>query len=229
MRRNVTPVSVSPVVVPAKVLSILTGMAAPFRGEDEPSATAKRPRIGPVAIDPLGLAGDEQADLTVHGGPDKAIHHYPFDHYTMWRGEIGEHPLLGAAGAFGENISTQGMFEAEVCIGDRFRLGTALVELSQGRQPCWKIDHHFDRKGMTARVVKTGRSGWYYRVIETGIVQAGDSIALLDRPHGEWNVARVFELLIAGRGRHDPAAFRALAGMEVLAPTWRSKAVRMLV
>jgi MOSC domain-containing protein YiiM len=211
-------------VVPAQILSIQTGKAARFRGADEPSAIAKQPRNGPVAIGPLGLVGDEQADLTVHGGADKAIHHYPFDHYPVWRSEIGDHRLLGSAGGFGENISTLGMLESEVCIGDRFRLGTALVELSQGRQPCWKIDHHFGRKGMTARVVETRRSGWYYRMIEPGKVQAGDSIALLDRPQGEWNVARVFALLIAGRGRQDPAALRALAGMEVLAPAWRSKA-----
>jgi len=211
-----------------EILSVLTGTIALFRAPDEPSAIGKQPRTGPIAIGPLGLAGDEQADLTVHGGVDKAVHHYPLDHYPAWRGEIGDHPLLGSPGAFGENISTLGLLESEVCIGDRFRLGTALVELSQGRQPCWKIDHHFGRKGMTARVVETRRSGWYYRVLETGVVQAGDTMALLKRPLPEWTVARTFGLLICGLGKHDPAALRALACMPVLAASWRDKAARTL-
>src|SRR5690606_2996352 len=122
----------------------------------------------------LGHEGDEQADRAVHGGPEKAIHHYARDHYDLWRAEIGDHPLLHRPGAFGENISTTGLSEEDVCIGDRYRLGTALVEVSQGRQPCWKVDHRFGGLAISAAMVRSRRTGWYYRVIEEGAVGAGD-------------------------------------------------------
>lgn len=205
------------------ILAVLTGRVAAFHAEGD-SAIAKQPVTGPVAVGALGLAGDEQADLVHHGGRDKAIHHYPHDHYPLWAKAIGAHPLLACYGAFGENIATEGVTESEVCIGDRFRLGTALVEVSQGRQPCWKLDHRFGNKAMLAGVVKTRRSGWYYRVIESGAVSAGDAFELVARPLHEWTVARVFGLLIGGEGKRDPAAVRALAGLDVLAEPWRKRA-----
>ena len=210
------------------IRAVLCGKVAPFRGADEPSAMAKTPISGPVAVGRLGLAGDEQADLTVHGGVDKAIHHYPLDHYDWWRGQLDGHPLLAAPGAFGENISTIGLTEADVCLGDRFALGTALVEVSQGRQPCWKLGHRFGNPKVTAMVVTSGRPGWYYRVVETGQVAAGDTLALQARPRPEWSVARMFGLLIGGGGKKEPAALRELAGLEVLAAPWRRRAVDML-
>jgi MOSC domain-containing protein YiiM len=212
----------------AKILSVLTGQITPFRAPDEPSAIAKRPHDDLLAIGLLGLAGDEQADKVHHGGTDKAIHHYPHDHYAYWRSAIGDHPLLGAPGGFGENVSTLGLIESEVCIGDRFRLGTALVEISHGRKPCWKISHRFALPKLTAQVVKTGRAGWYYRVLEPGAVQAGDTIELLERSLSDWSVERTFDQIVRGAGKHDPAALRALAGMEVLAAAWRDKAAEML-
>ncbi len=210
----------------SEILSIHTGKAAPFGGER--SAIAKTPREGPVAVGWLGLEGDEQADLAVHGGPDKAIHHYPYDHYPFWRTLIARQPLLDAPGAFGENISTLGMTENAVCLGDRFRLGTALIEVSQGRQPCWKQGHRLGDPSVVARIVAHRNSGWYYRVIEPGEVAAGDGLELIGRPHLEWDVERMFGLLIGGDGRNDPAALRALAGMEVLAAPWRQRAAKLL-
>lgn len=207
-----------------QVLAVLAGKAVPFRGGDEPSAIAKAPVDGAATIGLLGLLGDEQADLTVHGGLDKAIHHYPHDHYGWWQGAIGPHRLLAAPGGFGENIATLGLTEENVCLGDRYRLGTALVEVSQGRQPCWKLDHHFARRRITARVVATGRCGWYYRVIEGGMVAAGERMVLVDQPLPQWSVARMFALLIKGDGSADPAALRALTSQPLLAEPWRRRA-----
>ncbi|MGH6782747.1 MAG: MOSC domain-containing protein, partial [Sphingomonadaceae bacterium] len=164
----------------------------------------------------------------VHGGPDKAIHHYPRDHYPFWAEALDGHDLLHAPGAFGENISTGGLIEREACIGDRYRLGTALVEISQGRQPCWKLGHRFGVATVPATVVKTGRSGWYYRVIEEGTVVAGDTLALVERPLAQWTVKRVFALLIAGKGKGEPAALRELALLPQLAETWRKRAGKLL-
>jgi MOSC domain-containing protein YiiM len=205
---------------------VMLGRAVAFRGEER-SAIGKAPASAPVMAGPLGLAGDEQADLTVHGGTDKAIHHYPHDHYAAWAAELNGHPLLAAPGAFGENITTTGLTEDQVCIGDRFRLGHALVEVSQGRQPCWKIDHRFERKGVTARVIETGRCGWYYRVIEPGAVAAGDTLALADRPHAEWTVARTFRLLIGGGHKAEPQAVAELAALPALAESWQARAHKL--
>jgi len=207
--------------------AVLTGKARAFRG-DEASAIAKAPVTGARHVGLLGIDGDEQADLTVHGGVDKAIHHYPRDHYDWWADELGSHALLDAPGAFGENISTEGLVESEACVGDRYRLGSALVEISQGRQPCWKLGHRFGVATVPATVVTTRRSGWYYRVIEEGAVAGGDTLELVERPLPEWSVERVFHLLIGGGGKHEPEALRALAAMEALATTWRARAEKLL-
>ena len=210
--------------VDVEVLALLTGRIRPFRAPDEPSAIAKSPIAGPVTITPLGFAGDEQADLVHHGGADKAIHHYPFDHYAFWRGQFGDNDRLTAPGNFGENISTLGLTEDMVWLGDRFRLGTALIEVSHGRQPCWKQGHHFGRPDLTARMVRTGRAGWYYRVLEPGQATAGDRLTLVERGLPEWNLARLFAVLIGGKAERSPAILRELAALPVLAEAWRRRA-----
>lgn len=208
--------------------ALLTGKARRFGAKGEPSAIDKRAVEGRRAVGALGIAGDEQADLSVHGGPDKAIHHYPRDHYGWWAETIGDHALLQDAGAFGENISTSGLTESAACIGDRYRLGSALVEISQGRQPCWELGHRFGIATLPATVVTSRRGGWYYRVIEDGAVSAGDALELIDRPLPDWSVEHVFHLLIGGAGKREPAALRALAAMDLLAANWRARAEKLL-
>ncbi|WP_194953705.1 MOSC domain-containing protein [Sphingopyxis solisilvae] len=212
--------------MPTEILAVLLGKARPFRG-DERSAIDKRPVADSVAVDAMGLAGDEQADRTVHGGIDKAIHHYPADHYDWWRGQLNDHALLDAPGAFGENISTTGLDEKNVCLGDRFRLGSALVEVSQARQPCWKLDHRFAAKGVMAAVVKTQRTGWYYRVLEPGTVRAGNDLDLVERPYPEWPLASLFGLLIGGEAKDRPADVRALRDVPALAETWKVRRAKL--
>lgn len=210
-----------------EILAVLCGKVRPFRGDNEPSAIGKLPVEHAVAVGAMGLAGDEQADRTVHGGIDKAVHHYPADHYAWWRGHLGDVPLLDAPGAFGENISTTGLDETNVFLGDRFRLGTALVEVSQARQPCWKLDHRFGTKGVMAHVVKTRRTGWYYRVLEPGQVRAGDSLELVQRPYPDWPLASLFGLLIGGEAKDRPADLRALSDVPVLAETWKVRRAKL--
>lgn len=211
----------------AQILAVLLGKVRPFRGDDEPSAIGKLPMTDTVAVGAMGLAGDEQADRTVHGGIDKAIHHYPADHYDWWRGYLGELPLLDAPGAFGENISTSGLDETNVFLGDRFRLGTALVEVTQARQPCWKLDHRFQAKGVMAQVVKTRRTGWYYRVLEPGAVRAGDALDLVERPYPQWPLASLFALLIGGEAKDRTADLRALREVPALAETWKGRRAKL--
>jgi len=212
----------------SELLALLTGQAKVFRGPYEWSAIAKSPIAGPVAITPHGLAGDEQANRIFHGGPDKALHHYPFEHYAFWRGELGDHPLLARPGGFGENISTLGFTEETVWLGDRFRLGSALIEVSHGRQPCWKLSHRFGVASLTAQVVQTGRAGWYYRVLEPGQAVAGDRLTLVERGLCEWPLAQLFAVLIGDKTERDPASLRDLAALPVLAEAWRQRARDLL-
>lgn len=145
------------------------------------SGIDKRPVAGPIQVTRMGLAGDDQADRRHHGGPDKALHHYPAEHYEYWRSELPGKATLFVNGGFGENLSTRGLTEATVCLGDVWRLGGALLQVSQGRQPCHRLNLRFDLPDMVERVRESGRSGWYYRVLEEGIAEPGDCLVLLDR------------------------------------------------
>ncbi len=205
--------------------AICTGTARPFNGA-ETSAIAKRPREGIVQILEEGFAPDEQADRRVHGGPEKAIHLYPLDHHAFWREQIGDHAALTEPGAFGSNLAISDLTERDVFIGDRFRLGSAVIEVNQPRQPCWKVDHRFGTKGMVATIVKTGRSGWYFRVLENGDVQAGDSMERIAQIQTDWSVERTFKALIAGQATHEE--LKQLASLEALNPSMRAKAAGKL-
>lgn len=201
--------------------AICTGTPVPFNGAEK-SAFAKHPVEGPRRITIEGIEGDEQADRKHHGGPQMAVHLYPLDHHDFWRGALMDHELLGLPGAFGSNLAVREIDETQVCIGDRFRLGSALLEVSQARQPCWKIEHRFQRKGMVATVIETGRSGWYFRVLEEGSAQAGDTIERVEIGHEGWTVARVFNTIFS----RDSAAvdLAAVAELDRLSPDHRARA-----
>lgn len=208
--------------------ALLVGTPVPFRDGDY-SAIAKTPVTGPVQITWDGFVGNQVADPIHHGGWDKAIHLYPQDHYDWWRDRKPGQPLLDAPGAFGENIASRGMTEDQICLGDRFTLGSAIVEVSHGRQPCWKLDHRFAARDVMATIVKTARSGLYFRVIQQGEAQAGTAMTLIDRPLPDWSIAHVFRLLIGGGHKSDPSAVRTLANIPVLAEAWRDRARRLSV
>jgi len=205
--------------------AICTGTARPFNGA-ELSAFAKRPWTGKVQILEDGLAPDEQADRKHHGGPDMALHLYPLAHHEYWRGELGDIDLLNEPGAFGSNLAVPDLVETQVHLGDRFRLGSALIEVSQPRKPCWKIEHRFaehcNSKGMVAKIVKSARCGWYFRVIEMGEAEAGDTLERIELGHEEWDIARASFALHAGKGTSEDYA--ELAAMEVLSPPERARA-----
>lgn len=188
-----------------------------------PLAIVKHPVLERASIAMDGLTVDYQADLTVHGGPDKALHHYPADHYAAWRAELGRMDLL--PGSFGENLTTTGLTEKTVCIGDIFSLGTARVQVSQGRQPCWKLNAHTGEGRMAYLFQKTGRTGWYYRVLLSGSVAPGDTIALIDGPHPDWSVEQVTAARLTRKVNADDSA--VLAIMPELAAGWRAAFEKM--
>jgi len=209
-----------------RIDSVLAGKVQPFGPKGLPSGIAKILLDGPVRITKLGFDIDEQGDPKHHGGPEKALHHYPRDHYPAWRETLaaqgGATEVLDRPGAFGENLSTQGLTEANICIGDRFRIGTALVEVSQARQPCWKLNHRFGYAAMSRSVQESGRTGWYYRVIEDGEVAAGDRMLLVARPHPQWSLQRLLHVLYVDRLNY--AALAEMAELPPLAESWRKLA-----
>jgi MOSC domain-containing protein YiiM len=178
-----------------RIRAVLTGRAAPYTRSGSLSGIAKHARAGAIDVGPDGLAGDEQGDRRVHGGPDKAVHCYPWSHYAGWRQEIPGNALLAQPGAFGENFSVEGMDETSVCLGDRWACGSAAFEISQGRQPCWKLNDRFGTPDMSRRVQDSLRTGWYLRVLAPGAVAAGDTITLLARPYPDWPIARLLRAI----------------------------------
>lgn len=183
----------------------------------------KSPVDGQVALSAEGLAGDEVGDRRVHGGPQKALHHFPAEHYRVLAEHWPECAELLAPGVLGENISTVGMLEHDICIGDVFAMGSARVQISQPRSPCWKIDRRLKVEGASIFVEEAGITGWYYRVLEPGLIAAGDAIRLVERPNPQFTLAHYWDIVTAHRP--DPAQLREVAAASGLAP---DKATRWL-
>lgn len=153
----------------------------------------KSPVKVPVEVLSDGLYGDGQADLVNHGGRDKAILCYSANHYSSWQNELDRPDLQ--AGMFGENLTIAGLTESTVCIGDQFQIGTAILEVSQPRQPCWKLGRRCNLATLPKLVIATGRSGWYCRVIQSGTISANQPIQCLNRPHPKWTILRAHQTL----------------------------------
>ncbi|KYC28879.1 conserved protein of unknown function [Sterolibacterium denitrificans] len=208
-----------------RIAAVLVGRAVPYTRPGVISAIAKQPVAGRVRVGPLGLENDEQGDTQFHGGADKAVHLYSSAHYAAWRDELGGLPVLAAPGAFGENLAVEGVTERNVCIGDRWRVGSCVLEISQGRQPCWKLNDRFEAADMARRLQDTLRTGWYCRVLTDGEIGAGDEIALLARPYPDWPIARMMDVLY--RPCLDATTLAAVLALP-LVPGWRTLIERRL-
>ncbi|GAB5349392.1 MOSC domain-containing protein [Alteriqipengyuania sp. 357] len=193
------------------VEAICAGRAALLPG-DKRSAIAKSPIHGPVEIRPRGIAGDEQVDRKHHGFPAMAVHVYPADHYAWLRDLFGDRPALAGPGSMGENLFVHGIDESAVHIGDRFRLGTAVIEVSQPRQPCATIERHLGRKGIVKAIVQSGRCGMFFRVIEPGTAEARDQLEPIEQGAADWTVRRAF-YLVYGAGKPDRGELEELASL----------------
>lgn len=191
------------------------GRPAVLPGTDTLSAIVKSPVEGEVHLGKLGFAGDEQADLEHHGGPDKAVCCYSYDNYPYWEKSLNR--TLGPS-AFGENLTVEGATEADVRIGDLYRVGGATVQVCQPRIPCFKVDKKFGLKGMVERMTDTGFTGFYLRVLEEGPVRAGDRFTLLKRNEEAPMVAFANRILY-----HEPTnrqALEMLLNTPHFAPAW---------
>jgi MOSC domain-containing protein YiiM len=165
-----------------------------FQGRDLATGIFKEPVEGKIALRTLNLDGDEQADLTVHGGIDKALYVYASEHYPFWREELPDTKLDW--GAFGENLTTERLLENTVCIGDEFRVGTAVIKVTQPRLPCYKLAIKIGREDIVRRFVKSGRSGIYFSVVEEGMIGVGDELIYVGGDEHKVTVREVAELFI---------------------------------
>lgn len=191
---------------------------AVWRGEVVRTGIFKSAVHGRVALRGHNLDGDAQADLRVHGGADKAVYGYPSEHYGFWCDWLGVDALPW--GAFGENLTTEGLREADVCIGDRFRIGSAVLEVSQPRIPCSKLALRHARADLPKHFLASGRSGFYFRIIDPGELAPGDAI---ERDTADPRGLSVAEVQSLARGADDPELLRRAAAHPALAAAWREE------
>ena len=186
---------------------------------DEPVSTGifKDPIAGRVMLRTLNLDGDRQADLTVHGGPEKAVYAYPSEHYLFWKQELPDMELPW--GIFGENFTTEGMFETETHVGDRFRIGSAELMVTQPRMPCYKLGIRFGRADIIKRFLLSERSGFYFSVLKEGEVGAGDEVELIAKNTSGVRVVDVTRLYSSDK--HNVDLLQRAIATEALPGSWR--------
>ena len=210
---------------PPTLLSIQVGQPTTYLDDlpssQQPWTTAffKSPVVGTVFVTRTGLTGDAQADLKHHGGVDKAVLAYAASHYALWRQELATTNFC--CGGFGENLTIEGLTEHTVCIGDVWSLGETLLQVSQPRQPCWKLARHWQIKELTALVVANCRTGWYLRVLREGTIAAGQSLTLQKRPQPQWSVAKAHDIM--HHRKDDVALSTELANLPELSTAWQEE------
>jgi len=202
-----------------KIVSVNVGKPQEYewRGLKVRTSIFKSPAEGTVAVARLNLEGDEQADLTVHGGADKAVYLYPGEHYSFWKSALPGYSLT--LGNFGENLTTEGLLEGTIHIGDQLQIGTALFTVTQPRSPCYKLGIRFQREDMTKRFYESRRFGFYLRVLREGTLTAGDAVEVMSRDPNAVTVADVIRFY-TGDSREPELLDRAMK-LSTLPPGWR--------
>lgn len=188
-----------------------------WRGQRVLTAIFKTPVEGPVAVGRLNLEGDEQADLTVHGGVDKAVYAYPQEHYAYWRSQLPDYSF--GPGNFGENLTLAGLLEDAINIGDRLQIGTVLFTVTQPRSPCYKLGVRFNREDMTKRFFESRRFGFYLRVVREGTLQARAAVTIVERDPNAVSVADIVRLFTGDS--YDPALPERVLKVSALPAGWR--------
>ena len=209
-----------------RVVSINVGLPREVEAQGTIVLTSifKTPVSGPVRVRQLNLAGDQQSDLSVHGGAHKAVYLYPAEHYAFWRAELPAAALPW--GAFGENVTTEGLREDATCVGDRFRIGSAELVVTQPRMPCFKLGIRFGRPDIVKRFLQSGRTGFYLSVAQEGEVNAGDPINLVSRDADSLTVADLVALYTAEAA--NQVQLRRASELQALPEGWRSHFRNML-
>lgn len=197
-------------------LNVSKPIEVEHQGKTVRTGIFKKPVTGALHLSTVNFAGDEQADLRFHGGPDKAVCVYPFERYAYWEAKLGVTLDLGA---FGENLTTEGMLEEEICIGDRFRLGEAVVQVSQPRQPCYKLGVKHGLPELPLEIQQNGYTGYYFRVLREGEVRPEDRLERLEKhPAG---VTLAFANRVMHLEKEDAEGIRRILAVEELSDSWR--------
>lgn len=209
-----------------KIISVNVGLPRLVLRNDEPVSTGifKEPVAGRVMMRTLNLDGDRQADLSVHGGPEKAVYVYPSEHYEFWKRELPEMELPW--GVFGENLTTTGLLETEVNIGDKFRVGAAEVMVTQPRMPCYKLGIRFGRADIIKRFLVSERSGFYLSVLKEGDVGAGDEFELIEKNSSGVMVVDITRLY--STDKHNVDLMRRAIATQALPESWREYLLKHL-
>ncbi|MDZ8095649.1 MAG: MOSC domain-containing protein [Nostoc sp. DedQUE05] len=209
-----------------KIISVNVGLPreVTWKGKTVSTGIFKEPVSDRVTVRSLNLDGDGQADLTVHGGADKAVYLYPFEHYEYWRGELPDTEL--PLGIFGENFTTTGLREEEVNIGDRFQIGNVRLMVTQPRLPCYKLGIRFRRPDIVKQFLASRRTGFYFRVLQEGEVGAGDNLELVSRDNNNITVADITQLYV--REQDNPELLHRATQLEALPESWRDYFQRKL-
>jgi MOSC domain-containing protein YiiM len=202
-------------------VALFIGQVKPLPVSGKPTAMYKTAVHGPIALGVEGFEGDQHADLRVHGGPEKAVHLYPTRHYAQLAAKFDETAPLLVPGSMGENIATLDLDEHDVRLGDVWQLGSALIQVCQPRNPCWKIDERFDADGMALFIDQHLLTGWYWRVLQPGVVQANDTLVLREAAS---NAPTLHQAMTLWRA-HPPEldALAALAETPGIAKVWQDK------
>jgi len=201
-----------------ELVSVNVGLPRPIDTPNGPvlSAIFKSPTEKRVRARRHNLEGDGQADLSAHGGENKAVYGYPHEHYSTWGVELGRDDL--GPGQFGENLTTTGLLETEVCVGDLFRIGSAVLEVSQPRSPCFKLGIRMGDPTFVRRFLQSGRPGFYFRIVEEGALQRGDMIERIERGASGITIYEVWDLSFGDVD--DPERLDAALGITTLGPEW---------
>lgn len=202
-----------------QIVSVNVGLPrqVTWKGRTVTTGIFKEPVNQRVMVRSLNLDGDAQADLTVHGGADKAVYVYPFEHYDYWRSELPDTELT--AGKFGENFTTTGLREEELNIGDLFQVGTVKLMVTQPRLPCYKLGIRFGQPDMVKRFLASRRTGFYFRVLQEGEVEAGDALKLVSRDNNNITVADITQLYT--HEQNNPELLHRATQLEALPASWR--------
>jgi MOSC domain-containing protein YiiM len=209
-----------------QLLSVNIGLPQDYtwKGKSVKTSIFKQPTSEPVYVHTKHLAGDGQADLRVHGGPNKAVYSYPQEHYAFWQNHLSGTEL--EAGAFGENLTTLGLLENQVRVGDCYQIGTAVLMAVQPRQPCFKLGIRLQDDSMVKRFEQARRSGIYFRVEQQGTIQAGDAITLVQASAYDVTIQDLVDSNTPGP--KDLDKIRQLLEVPYLTPSWRERLTRML-
>ncbi|KAF2654791.1 PK beta-barrel-protein domain-containing protein-like protein [Lophiostoma macrostomum CBS 122681] len=183
-----------PAFSPLPLSQLRAGKIKSLWGKGIASAIYKTPLSGPVQVVKMGISRDEHA-FPGHNSPDKALLHYSSSHYAKWKAELPNSAHLFRPGAFGENLYSEEIDETTMCIGDKVSIGEVLLEVTEPRAPCFKLNHRFETKDMAKRAQTLFRTGWLYRVLQPGTINPGDQIVLVERPHPQWTVARIMHYM----------------------------------